>query len=185
MTGRDHAASDARVKLLLRGRPRIGKTTVIERLVELLRNHGTRVGGFLTREIREDDRRVGFAVRDLDGSEEVIAHQSYITDVRVGRFGVDVATFERVALPALCRALDDDAVLVVDEIARMELASTEFIALLSKIVDRVAPVVATVHVHEHPVTDALLRRPDVTLIEVTDDNRDELPARLFARLAIR
>jgi nucleoside-triphosphatase len=182
MTARDHAAPEMPAKLLLRGRPKIGKTTVVERFVELLRNCGIPVGGFLTRELRENDRRVGFAVRDLDGSEEVIAHQNFATGVRVGRFGVDVATFERVALPALCRALDSDAVLVIDEIARMELASTGFTVMLGKIMERAAPVVATVHVHEHPVTDALLSRADVTVIEVTEGNRDELPAHLFARL---
>jgi hypothetical protein len=51
-----------------------------------------------------------------------------------------------------------------------------------EIMDRDVHVVATVHVHQHPVTDALLRRADVEVFQVTEDNRDEMPTRLLARL---
>jgi nucleoside-triphosphatase len=172
-------------RILLQGPPKVGKTTVVERLVDRLRAAGCTVGGFLTRELREHDRRVGFAARDLDGPEAVIAHQDYVTGVQVGRFGVDVAAFERIALPSLRRSLEGDQIVIVDEIARMELASTEFVILLQKIMESRVTVIGTVHVQEHPVTDALLRRPDVEVIRVTEDNRDELPGRLAARLATR
>ncbi len=174
-----------RSKILLQGPPKVGKTTVVERLVQLLRAGDARIGGFLTRELREHDRRVGFVIRDVDGAEAVIAHQDYVTGVRVGRFGVDVAAFERVALPALAYALECGVIVVVDEIARMELASAEFVSLVNKIMKQATPVVATVHVHHHPVTDALLRRSDVEVIQVTVDNRDELPAQLAAWLTGR
>jgi nucleoside-triphosphatase len=170
-------------KLLLQGLPKVGKTTVVERLVERLQGEDMPAAGFLTRELHEQGRRVGFAVRSLRGPEAVIAHQDWVTGVQVGRFRVDVAAFERVALPALTAALEGDAVVVIiDEIARMELASAAFVDLLGQVMDRPAPVVATVHVHPHPVTDALLRRPDVQVIEVNSANRDELPERLLARL---
>jgi nucleoside-triphosphatase len=172
-----------RSKILLQGPPKVGKTTVVGRLVDLLRMDGARIGGFLTREIREQGRRVGFAVRDLNGAEAIIAHQNYVTGVQVGRFGVDVAAFERVALPALTRALDNGEIVIVDEVARMELASAEFTNLLEKMMTQTVPAVATVHIHDHPVTDALVRRPDVEVVQVTEDNREDLPARLLARLA--
>jgi nucleoside-triphosphatase len=169
-------------KILIQGPPKIGKTTVVERVVSLLRAGEVCVGGFLTRELRVHDRRVGFAVRDLDGAEAVIAHQDFATAVRVGRFGVDVPAFERVALPALTHALSAGHILLIDEIARMELASAEFVSMLNKVMERAAPLIATVHVYEHPVTDAIMSRSDVEIVQVGEDNRDELPGRLLARL---
>jgi nucleoside-triphosphatase len=105
-----------------------------------------------------------------------------VTGVQVGRFGVDVAAFERVALPALAWAVESGGIVIVDEIARMELASADFVNLLHKIMEQAVPIVATVHIHDHPVSDALLRRVDVEVVQVTEDNRDELPAWLLARL---
>jgi len=83
----------------------------------------------------------------------------------------------------LRRAAKGGGLVVIDEIARMELASDEFVRALETVLARRGPIVATVHVHEHPVTDALLRRPDVEVIQVTEENRDELPTLLCARFA--
>lgn len=155
------------------------------RLVQLLRADAVAVGGFVTSEQRENDRRTGFVVHDLAGSSAVLAHEELNLPVRVGRFGVDVAAFERVGLPALRRALDEGDVVVIDEIARMELASPAFAALVEEAMDAPVPVVATVHSQPHPFTDALKRRPDVQVLVVGEDSRDELPRRLMELLTSR
>ncbi|MGH3765385.1 MAG: nucleoside-triphosphatase [Pseudonocardiaceae bacterium] len=170
------------VRLLLDGPPKVGKTVVMCRLVELLRGRGAVVSGFVTDEMRERDQRVGFVVRDIAGPEAILAHQDFQTGVQVGRFGVDVPAFERVALPALRRALDSDGVVIIDELGRMELASGPFVEAVDTLLAGSLAVVATVHVYEHPVTDALKRRADVQHVAVTEANRDELPAQLLRRL---
>ncbi|HET9257133.1 MAG TPA: nucleoside-triphosphatase [Pseudonocardiaceae bacterium] len=175
-------------RLLLEGPPKVGKTTVVEQLVKLLAGAGVPVGGFVTREVvGSDGRRIGFKVHDLAGPEAWIAHQDFDTGIRVGRFGVDKVAFEQVALVALQRAArlarDQDGVAIIDEIARMELTSADFTQSIETIFARPAAVVATVHVSEHPVTDALKRRSDIELITVTEVNRDDLPSQLFHQLA--
>ncbi len=170
------------LRFLIEGPPKVGKTVAMRRLVELLREHGASVSGFVTDEMRERERRVGFVVRDVDGPEAVLAHQDFQTGVRVGRFGVDVPAFERVALPALRRAQETGGAVIIDELGRMELASAPFVAAVDTLLAGVLPVVATVHVYEHPITDVLKRRADVQLIAVTETNRDELPAQLFRQL---
>jgi nucleoside-triphosphatase len=169
------------VHLLIQGRPGVGKTTVARRLVQLLSDAGIPVGGFTTEEIREAGRRVGFVVEAVSGKRDVLAHVALPGPPRVGKYGVDLHAFERIALPAL--AAPPKGVVVIDELGKMELASAPFRDAVCALLDRNASVVATVHVFPHPFTDALKRRPDVEMREVTRDIRDALPARLAALIS--
>ncbi|MGH3622195.1 MAG: nucleoside-triphosphatase [Sciscionella sp.] len=177
------SATPRPLRLLLAGPPKIGKTTVVKQLVDQLQGAGVQVGGFLTHEVRGADRqRVGFKLRDLAGAEVWLAHQNFDTGVQVGRFGVDVATFEQLGLAALRKARNEAGVVIIDEIARMELASEAFVELVDDIFLGSLTIVATVHVYEHPVSDALKQRADIELVSVTEANRDGLPEQLFRRL---
>jgi nucleoside-triphosphatase len=168
------------LRVLLEGRPGIGKTTVARRLVGLLRDAGVPLGGFVTDEIRVRGRREGFMVEAVSGDRGVLAHVAMPGPPRVGRYGVDPPTFERIALPAL--AAPEPGVVVVDELGKMELASAAFRDTVSALWDRDVAVVATVQLHHHPFTDALKARPDVRLLRVTEQGRDALPERLAAKL---
>jgi nucleoside-triphosphatase len=169
------------VPLLIRGRPGVGKTTVARCVVQLLREAGIPVAGFTTEEIREGARRVGFVVESVSGQRGVLAHVELPGPPRVGKYGVDLPTFERIAIPAL--AAPPRGVVVIDELGTMELASAAFRDAVSALLDGNASIVATVHVFPHPFTDALKRRPGVQMREVTRENRDALPARLVARIS--
>jgi nucleoside-triphosphatase len=140
-----------------------------------------RVGGFVTGELRERGSRVGFSVETFDGERATLAHVSLPGPPRVGRYGVDLEAFERVALPALTAAKRADVV-VLDELGKMELASERFRAAVAALFDGELAIVATTHVHRHPFTDALKRRADVERVRVTTSTRDALPGELAARL---
>src|SRR6266545_1446271 len=156
-------------RFLLEGRPGIGKTTIARRLVELLREHGVPLRGFTTEEIREGKRRIGFAVETVLGKRAVLAHVDLPGPPRVGRYGVDLPGFEKLALPGL-RTPKVGGVVIIDELGKMELASAQF------------REVVTVHVYRHPYTESLKARPDVEVVRVNAHNRDDLPARLWERL---
>ncbi len=169
-------------RILIEGRAGSGKTIVAARLAGLLRERGVDVRGFFTRELREHRRRVGFTVETLDGRDATLAHVDRKGPPRVGKYGVDLAAFERVALPAL-DDLAHDAVVLVDELGKMELASERFRELVLSLFETSAHIVATIHIVRHPVTDSLKRRADVELVRVTQANRDTLPAAIADRVA--
>lgn len=54
-------------RLLIEGRPGVGKTTAAQCLVGILRGCGVSVTGFTTGEVREGGRRVGFRVTAVGG----------------------------------------------------------------------------------------------------------------------
>jgi nucleoside-triphosphatase len=169
-----------RSQVLLEGRPGSGKTTAARRTAELLRTAGVRIAGFITEEIRGPGRRSGFSVMSLDGESAVLAHVNLPGPPRVGKYGVDLEAFQRVALPTLQQS-SRTHVVIIDEIGKMELASAGFQDAVQELFDSELPLIATVHVFSHPFTDALKRRPGVELIPLNARNRDTLPEELARR----
>lgn len=166
---------------LIEARPGAGKTTALRRLAELLQERGATLAGFLTEETRDGGKRVGFSVETLRGERGTLAHVECPGLPRVGRYGVALGEFERLALPALRASAD---AVLIDELGKMELASVAFRDAVASLLDRGTPVVATVHVSRHPFTDRLKRRPDAEVVRLTRENRDELPRLLAERLAL-
>lgn len=169
--------------VLIEGRPAVGKTTVARRLGTLLRKAGVPLTGFVTEELREGGRRVGFAIETFDGAHGVLAHVGLPGPPRVGKYGVDLAAFENLALPALA-SLPEGGVVLIDELGKMELASKAFRDAVSRLLDRPVRLVATVQLARHPFTDVLKSRPAVELVRITVRNRDDLPEQVAARLGV-
>lgn len=139
------------------------------------------VKGFTTEELREGRTRVGFAVEATGGDRAVLAHVDLPGPPRVGRYGVDLDAFERIALPTLAEIREGEVV-VIDELGKMELASAPFRKAVMDLFGAPVDVVATVHVFRNALSDALKRRRGVEVVHVTRSIRDELPARLASRL---
>ena len=169
------------VRLLISGRPGAGKTTVLSRLSELLREAGVPVNGFLTRELRQRGRRVGFEIETFEGERGVLAHVELPGPPRVGRYGVDLEAFEALALPAM-KPPGEKHVVLVDELGKMELASTRFREATVALFDDPVPIVASVQTSPHPFTARLKGRADVEILPLTPANRDRLPDELAQRL---
>ena len=171
------------LNLLLTGRPRAGKTTLVERLIERLRREGPelKLAGFTTTELRDAaGERTGFAIVTLGGEQATLARAGLASRVRVGRYGVDLEAFERLALPELARR--DADLLVVDEIGKMECASGRFRRAVEDALDSPVAVLGTLGISPLPFFQALRERPDVEVITVTLRNRDALVEEVCARL---
>jgi nucleoside-triphosphatase len=167
-------------RLLIEARPGAGKTTALGHLAERLGDDGVALSGFLTREMRSGRRRVGFEIETFAGGRGLLAHVDIAGPPRVGRYGVDLEEFERLALPAL--EVPRDGVVLIDELGKMELASERFREAVLDLFDSPVPIVATVHTFRHPFTDALKARPEVSTVRLSAANRDRLPGEVAERL---
>jgi len=161
--------------LLLTGAPGIGKTTVIRRLAERL--EGRRRGGFYTAEIRGRGARRGFRLVDFTGRERTIAHVTFTTGHRVGKYGVDIAAIDEAAAALVPDPLVD--VHLVDEIGNMECFSTHFCAAVRTLLDDRIPVVATVAMRGGGLIAEVKSAQQARLWEVTRANRDDLPSHII------
>jgi nucleoside-triphosphatase len=166
------------IRILLTGPPQCGKTTVVQKVVA---HFPGRAAGFYTREVREGGRRLGFEIVTLEGETALLSHVDFSGPYRVGKYGVNLDNFHRVALPVLTFRQGIDLI-VVDEVGKMECLSDKFVAALERL--WAAPVALLVTVAEKGggFMAALKARPDKTQITVTPANREGLPAHLLQLL---
>jgi nucleoside-triphosphatase len=99
--------------------------------------------GFITEEIRESGRRVGFRGVTLDGRSFPLAHVTTRGAPRVGPYGVDLSGLETVGLDALTPR-ESGTIVVVDEIGKMECLSPAFKERVAAMMDDDTPLLATV-----------------------------------------
>jgi len=168
--------------LFITGLPGTGKTTLIRKILERL-PPGTTASGFFTAEMRESGERVGFTVNTLDGRSGLLAHVRIGGPARVGRYGVDVAGFEDLALPLLDPGRA--SLYVIDEIGRMECFSRAFCASVKQLLNSGTPVLGTVALKGGGLIAEVKSRDDVALFEVTFRNRDRLVDEIHRALAER
>ena len=152
----------------------MGKTTILEELAALL---GDSAIGFLTIEVREENTRIGFDIQTFDGHTGILARAGLPSKFHIGRYGVDLDSFERIAIPALKTI--ENKILIVDEIGKMELRSDRFRDALLLALDTDHTVVAAIMQSNNPFADSIKQRSDCKLIEATSKNRKWLPERIF------
>ncbi len=170
----------AGLNLLVTGKPGVGKTTLVERVVEQLRG-SVRLAGFTTTEVRDPGgQRLGFDIVTVEGKRGELARLGLRSRVRVGRYGVNVEAFEHLALPELARR--DVDLIVIDEIGKMECSSGRFRRAVEDALDSPVNVLATLGIGRLPFMEAVRERPDVELVTLTERNRDALVAELCTGL---
>lgn len=165
--------------ILLTGRPGVGKTTIIKAIAESL---GNSAGGFYTAEIREGGRRQGFKIMTLDGEEGILSHADVKGPPRVSKYGLNLRDLEGIGVAALIQAVANGRCVVVDEIGKMELFSQQFREVVLAAIEGDSTVVGTVLKAPNPWVDDLKALPQVTILEVTEANRDHMARRVLSLL---
>ena len=132
--------------VFLTGEPGCGKSTVLMRIVEILKSKCLKVGGFITPEIRVEGKRIGFKVVDIHSNTEgILASVDQKFGPRVGKYRVNLEDFERVALEALNSAMKKCDVCIIDELGTMELFSKKFKENVNSVLKTDKSVVIALH----------------------------------------
>ncbi|MBN1351902.1 NTPase [candidate division KSB1 bacterium] len=157
--------------LLLTGRPGTGKTTLIKKALE---SCSLQAGGFYTQELREHGHRTGFEIISLAGQKAVMAHINMKSRYKVGKYGVDKSEIERIAIKSIFDALDDDDIIIIDEIGKMELLSDRFKQAVLTALDSPKHVLGTIMLSQSAFTQTIKKSPHIELLIVTESNREQI-----------
>ena len=168
--------------ILLTGHPGVGKTTLLKKMIE--RCSHLALTGFYTEEIREGGVRVGFRAVAMNGSSCVFAHRNFQTsaDHRIGKYGVRPEILERLALPHLSPYRKAADLVVVDEIAKMELLSMPIREGLLQALDSDCPLLGTISLKGTGIIKQVKEREDVEIFKITPQNRDVLGQQVYRQL---
>jgi nucleoside-triphosphatase len=172
--------------LLLTGNPGVGKTTVLMKTVNALKEAGYCVGGMISREMREGGTRVGFEILDLNSSKRGwLAHVNQKRGPQVGKYRVNVEDLNAIGAQAILDAIGNCDVVAIDEIGPMELFSEKFKEAARKALDSRILVVAIVHwkAHDTLISD-VKKRGDMEIITVTIENRENLHEQLAEKALV-
>lgn len=169
-------------KIGITGMPGVGKTQTLIKIIKSLEKHGYTVQGMITEDLKKEGKRVGFYVKNWQtGEKEVFAHKDFDKKEKVGEYGVDTKVLEKVGIPAIDKAINDEDIniVIIDEIGKMEMLSDEFCDKVIEALDSEKPVMVTLHKKSRtPLLQDVRRRDDIRILEVTKVNRNLLPYKI-------
>ncbi len=168
-------------KILLTGLPRSGKTTAVMQIIANL--NCEKLAGFYTQEIRQGGVRKGFSWQRLDGAAGTLANIEIKGPFRVGKYGVDVAGFEKSVVPILDAEKTDTQLFVIDEIGKMECFSKKFAAAIRRLFKSDKSVLATVALKGTGLISEVKNYQDIKLFNLTRQNRDKTIAEILQALS--
>ncbi len=169
--------------LLLTGNPGVGKTTVLIKAVDALKAKGHRVGGMVSREVREGGARVGFEIIDLDSSSRGwLAHVNQKNGPQVGKYRVNIDDLNSIGVQAIMGAVEKCGVIAIDEIGPMELFSEKFKEAVQRALECPKLVIAVVHWKaQDRLIAAAKMREDAEVVTVTAENRENLQEQITGK----
>lgn len=165
------------INIFLTGAPSSGKTTVIKKVISGL---SSPANGFYTEEERKEGRRTGFLMKTLDGKSGYLAHQDIASDFYIRRYGVSIENIDAIAVPSITPK--NSAVIILDEIGKMECFSEAFRKAAVRALDAPNIVVGTITFGGDPFILGIKKRGNIEITEVTGGNRDALPGVILQRV---
>ncbi|ADB57287.1 protein of unknown function DUF265 [Archaeoglobus profundus DSM 5631] len=155
------------------GRPGIGKTTLCMKVFKSLDD----VEGFVTLEVREKGRRIGFKLHDLKSGEELWLAKVGEGYPKVGKYVVFLESIDRFA--EMLKGYSGNLV-IVDEVGPMELKSERFVRAMEDLIESPKNLLVTVHYRSrHPLVERIKREFELYVID--EKNRDEVAREIIRR----
>ena len=165
--------------VLLTGEIGSGKSTAFAKTLALL--GGVKALGLQTHYPQQRDAQERTLYLRAWGERE---NGQFLTHLPGGDTQACAAVFDTLGCALLEQAGKQADVIVIDEIGRLESGAHLYHRALCACLDGDTPVLAVVRKHKAAWADIVRSHPKAALIEVTEENRDDVPARAAALLGV-
>ena len=165
------------IRIAITGAPGSGKSTVCRNVLKQL---SCTYGGMTSADIRVKGERVGFEIRDIaTGKQGILAHKQG-SGPRVGSYHVNLEDLNNIGVAAVRNAVSSDLV-VIDEIAPMELKSPEFIKAVEEMLDSDKNMLVVLHrISSHRIAERIRR--EFEICTVTLENRESMVSEIADKI---
>ena len=135
----------------------------------------------MSTDIRIKGERFGFEIKDIaTGKQGILAHRQG-TGPRVGSYYVNIEDLNSIGVAAIRNALSSSELIVIDEIAPMELKSPEFIKAVEEALDSDKSMLVVLHQKStYPLAERIRR--EFRVYTVTKENRESLVLEIADKL---
>ena len=121
----------------------------------------------------------------MSGKEGILARVSYDGEYIIGKYGVNLKEFEKLALTELENIInaDDNKYVIIDEIGPMQLFSNKYKELLLKIASTDRKIIGTAFYDSYDWLDDFKKLDNVELIEINEMNRNDIPMEVVEKIS--
>lgn len=173
--------------IILTGDLQVGKSTIIDKYIEYLKNNNLSYGGFRTISIKEDDLFNVYiipatATVTIDKTNNLprliytdfeLSDKNKIGDRNKKEF--DKSIFDNIGIDILDKDIENKNIIIIDEIGFIETNTKKFIPRIRQLLsDKNKKIVAIFRKHNNNLLDELRNDNQTKIIEVTIDNRNDI-----------
>lgn len=170
--------------IFITGEKRIGKTTILEKVLKKFNeNYTFNIGGYTcTRTIVEEENKSSrtFYIKSLTNLKSYKIIES-IVDGNNKIFNVYLESFDDYAI-SLKEDLQNSDLLVLDEIGPAEMESDKYVSVLNEVLDSDKVVIGVLKKHNSEFINKIKNREDVILFEIDKTNRDFMEDEIYNNL---
>jgi nucleoside-triphosphatase len=169
---------------IVTGSPGIGKTTVLSKIIDVVKERSYSVGGMLTSEVRVAGVRIGFEMLDVCGGKKGwLARTDQKEGPHIRKYQVNLQDLDTIGAKAILQAVTSSDIIVIDEVGPMELFSDKFAQAVVTAIDSTKPLVCIVHWKiRNQFIEGILRREDAETFTVNEQNRNRLPENIADKI---
>ncbi len=164
-------------RILITGPPRCGKSTLISKLFEFYSKKNFKIKGFLTPEVREKGKRIGFDIEEISSDIRIPLARigDYKSKYKLGKYSVFIDEFENVISNLEKYNLEQVDLIIIDEIGKMELFSKKFQNFIINIFQGESNIIATIGKNiKYPYNKKIFNPPDVIKHDLSFQNQQEV-----------
>lgn len=160
--------------IFLTGEKQVGKSTVLRKVLK-----DRAYTGFRTLPFELDGVKRGYTLHSLTDLPDGMNDAPCVVRVNQNRHAAVEPVFEGAGAAALTQALACDTPLILmDELGKVERRCECFLQAVRACLDSAHHVIGVVQRGDAPMQQEIRNRADVLCIEVTPDNREEIPAQV-------